>query len=226
MTTHNLPAELHASHQKLQSLRKPAEPYLNDTVKESEGALEGESVIGLALYALLPWWLEGMAEGGSGDGDEVKDYLIGTPLAFVGTATYLGFNSSLEWWEIFAFSMMTATGIFLGLIVFHLIFHKCISMVIYNRVFRRDWMKKMRIADQQNYEDEVASYPQRLQEYEIARASALTDANIALNAYHATDGSKRYEIGEYGFKQMSGFDQALNLAGSQARSLFGKLMRR
>lgn len=226
MTTNTLPAELHASHQKLQSLRKPAEPYLDDTVKDSESALEGESIIGLAVYAMLPWWAEGMAEGGGGDGNETKDYLIGTPLAFVASALYFGFNSNLEWWNVFAFSMMIATGVFLGLIVFHLIFHKSISMVIYNRLFRRSWMTKMKDADAQKYQDEVASYPQRLQDYETARKIALNDADIALNAYHAKNGSKRYEIGEYGFKQVSGFDQALNLAGLKARSLFGKFLSR
>jgi hypothetical protein len=226
MTSHQLPVELQESDNQLRSLRKPHEPYLNDTVGDSESALEGESVIGLAVYAMLPWWLEGMAEGGGGDGNETKDYLIGTPLALVSMATYLSLNTQLEWWNIFAFSMMAATGTFLGLIVFHLIFHKCISMVIYNRLFRRDWMKKMRIADKQNYDEEVATYPQRVQDYEIARTKALTEANNALTAYQGSGNSKAYKIGDYGFEKISDLENVLNFAGNKARSLFGKIINR
>lgn len=226
MTTQQLPVELQDTHSKLRSLHKPAEPYLNDTVGDSESALEGESVIGLALYAMLPWWLEGMADSGSGNSHEGKDYLIGIPLTFVSMATYLGFTSQLEWWNVFSFSMMTAAGVFLGLIVFHLIFHKCISMVIYNRVFRRAWMKKMRIADQQNYEAEIASYPQRLQEYDTARTQAVNEATIALASYHAGNPSRRYNLGEYGFEQVTLMENVFNAAEAKVRGIFGRFLNR
>lgn len=227
MTTSQIPIELQASQAKLQALRKPHEPVFNDTVKASESAFEGESVIGLAIYAMLPWWLEDFASGGgSGDENETKDYLIGVPLAAVTTALYFGLSGNHEWWEVFAFSMMAAAATFLALIAFHLIFHKCISMFIYNRLFRRSWMKKMRLADEQNYREDVASYPHRLQEYETARENAFSEATAALRAYHATNPSIRYSIGEYGFKQVSNLETAFNMVEGKVRGIFGRLLNR
>lgn len=160
-----------------------------------------------------------MFEGGSGETAE-KDYLIGVPLAFVVAATCLGFGTDLSGWEVFAMAMIAAASTFLGLILFHVIFHKYITMVIYNRVFRRDWVKKTRIADEVKYREDVETYPQRLREYEEARERGVQEATVALEVYHSTSPTQRYKMGTYGLDQVKGF------ASSQARSMMGKIFQR
>lgn len=226
MTTSSLPQQLADADIMLRSLRKPHEPFLDDTVKASESALEGDSVWDMLLFVLLPWWAEDLALGGGGDDNGNIDYYIGTPLAFVASAAYFGFATDSAWWEVFALAMITATAAFLALFVFQLIFHKCISRFFYNRLFRRGWMKKMREADQAKYEAELASYPQRLQEYEMSRVVAVNDANIALKAYNASMPEQKYKLGEYGFEQVSGLENALEMAGNKARGMFVRVLNR
>ena len=225
MTTHTLPVALQASQEKLRSAHKPVEPYHHNTVKSSETAFEGESIFEFILFAIAPWWAEGLFEGGSDDSGE-KDYLIGTPLAFVVSLAWLGFGTDLPGWEVFAFSMLITAATFLGLILFHLVFHKCISMFIYNRLFRRGWMKKTRETDKAKYLDDVATYPQRLREYEEARNLAVLEAETALTAYHTTSPTQKYKIGVYGFEPVTGFDQVKGFAAAKARSVFGRLTQR
>lgn len=225
MTTHQLPVELQDSHQKLRSLVKPEEPVFHDTVKESETALEDMSLFGLGIFALLPWWAEGMADMGD-DGKGSKDYFIGFPLVFTGTAVALAVNTELEWWNIFSHSMITATLFLFLMFGFHLIFHKYISMIIYNRLFRRDWVKKMRIADAEAYREAVDSYPQRLQDYQSSKAQAFKDAEIALNAFHTANPSQRYLLNENGFELVSALGKAVMFTGDKVRSVFGRFLNR
>lgn len=226
MTTSTLPAQLQASHTMLTSLRKPHQPYLEDTVKDSESALDGESIWEVLVYALLPWWAEFLVDGGSGDDNGNIDYFIGTPLAFVASAAYFGFATDVDGWQVYAFAVMAAATTFIALVIFHLIFHKCISRFIHNRLFRRSWMKKMRETDKAKYEAEVASYPQRLKEYEEDRTLAVNTANIALKVYNSSVPAKKYKLGEYGFEQVSGLENALGMANIKARGMFGKLVKR
>lgn len=226
MTTSTLPAQLQASHTMLNSLHRPYQPVLENTVKDSETALEGDSIWEVLVYALLPWWAEILVDGGSGDDSGNIDYFIGTPLAFVASAAYFGFATDVDGWQVYAFAVLTAATTFIALVIFHLIFHKCISRFIHNRLFRRSWMKKMREADKAKYEADVASYPQRLQEYEAARAMAVNDANIALKVYNASVPSTKYKLEEHGFEQVSGLENALGMANIKAKSLFGKLVKR
>lgn len=221
-----LPAELQTADRTLRSLRKPQEPFLDDRVKASESAAEGESIWDFILFALLPWWAEDLALGGGADDNGHIDYYIGTPLAFAAGAAYFGFVTDAEGWQVFAYAMIIAVATFLGLLVFHIIFHKCISRFIYNRLFRRSWMKKMREADKAKYEAELASYPQRLQEYEMLRVVAVSDANIALKAYNASMPEHKYKLGEYGFERVSGLENALEMAGNKAKGMFAKLAQR
>lgn len=223
MTTHQLPAELQVHHTRLRSLIKPETPEFHDTVKASEVALEDMSILGLGIFALLPWWAEGMADCG-GDESGWRDYAIGFPLVLTGTAVGLAVNTDLEWWNVFSHSMLAATLFLLLMFVFHLIFHKCISMFIYNRLFRRAWMKKMRAADAQNYQDAFDSYPQRLQDYNNTKAQALADAQTALNVYHASNPSQRYLLDERGYEAVSVLGKAIMATGTKVRGIFGKLM--
>lgn len=226
MTTSTLPTQLQASDTMLRSLHKPHQPFLEDTVKASESALDGDSIWEVLVYALLPWWAEFLVDGGSGDDNGNIDYFIGTPLAFVASAAYFGFATDVDGWQVYAFAIFTAATTFFALIAFHLIFHKCISRFIHNRLFRRSWMKKMQEADKAKYEAEVASYPQRLQEYETARAAAVNDANIALKTYNASLPDKKYKLGEYSFEQVSGLENALGMANIKAKTMFSKLVKR
>lgn len=226
MTTSTLPAQLQASNTALRSLHKPHQPFLEDTVKDSESALDGDSIWDVVLFALLPWWAEDFALGGSSDDNGNIDYYIGTPLAFIASAAYFGFATDVNGWQVYAVAMISAVATFLGLIVFHMIFHKCISRFLYNRLFRRAWMKKMREADKVKYEADVASYPQRLKDYEEAHAVAVNDANTVLKAYNASLPAKKYKLGEYGFEQVSGLESALGMANIKAKTMFGKMVKR
>lgn len=224
MTTTTIPAELQTLHEKLYALREPVEPQRFDTVKDSETAFEDTRILDLILYAIAPWWAEGAFEGGDESGG--KDYLIGVPLAFVVTAAFLGFGTDFGGWDVFAMAVFAAGLTFIGLVVFHLTFHKYISMVIYNRVFRRGWVKKTRETDEAKYLEDVATYPQRLRDYEEERYLVTSEAVKSLAAYHAASPTQQYQLGKYGFVPVSNFDKVKNFAGTQARSMFGKLLNR
>lgn len=224
MTTHQLPTELQVHQTKLRSLVKPETPEFYDTVKASEIALEDMSILGLGIFALLPWWAEGMAD--CGDETGWQDYAIGFPIVLTGTAVALAVNTDLEWWNVFSHSMLAAVSFLLLMFVFHLIFHKCISMFLYNRVFRRAWVKKMRASDAATYREAVESYPQRMQEYENAKVQALFDAQTALNAYHASNVSQLYLLDERGFEAVSVLGKAIMATGTKVRGMVDKFRNR
>lgn len=228
MTSHTLPIELQDSHAKLQALRQPHEPYHENTVKSSEAAMEGDSfwefVFAMLLCAVLPWWAEDIIDGMGGDDNKgEKDYFILTPTVFVVSIVGFILSPMVNGWRVFSFAMILTVLTFLGLILFHLIFHKCITMYVYNHVFRRSWMREMHARDEKAYLADVEAYPQLLQEYEIAKKSALYDANIALSGYNATSPDSSYKIGPYGFEEISFLDKSKQIAGEQVRGLFKKL---
>lgn len=228
----DLPVELKPAQTKLLSLARPAAPYKRDTVGDSESALDGESVGGVALYlilaALLPWWADIILDdAGGGDNEEWRDYFAITGIASVGTTWYLFANTDMGFWHSFGLGMVAAVAGLILMVIFHLVVHKCICMFLYNRIGRPGWVSKMRIKDGQNYALEVESYPSRLAEYEASIATARADAAQALSVYSASNSQgKKYTLGERGFTQVSMKDEIIKDFTNNAKGLFRKFVNR
>lgn len=203
MKTPPLPAELQVFDDSLRALKKPSEPRPFDTVKASETAFDDETILGWKEYLFMPWWDSGdywdfdPFESNSGH----LDYAIGVPLFFLitGLTTSL-FNFSI-WIEIVAIITIVLL-LMAGLLMFHIKSKTYITMFVYNRVFRKNWMDKTRFSDEANYRQEVESYPHRLREYEQARAQVVREADKALKEYNSTH-SQRYKIGEKGLEPVA-----------------------
>lgn len=226
----DLPSVLGPSHSALSSLRAPVFPVKRDTVRESETAFEGtslgEMIMSMIMMAVSPWWLDGFFDGGGNGEDGWQDYYIGTGVAVTGTTWALAANTDLGFWRSFGLGWVMAVVVLIMLVIFHLTTHKCISMFVYNRVFRRDWVKKARIKDEQDYQSAFAVYPAQLAEYNTLQDKAHTDAVAALELYNATNPRKRFILGEHGFTQVSVIDGAIEDFTLGARNLFGKLIQR
>lgn len=211
---------------------RPSTPYKRDTVGDSESALEGESVGGMALTiilaALLPWWADiFLDDGGSMDNEEWRDYVAITGIASVGTTWHLFANTGMDFWQSFALGMVAAVAGLILMVIFHLVFHKCICMFLYNRIGRPGWVSKMRTKDEQEYAFEVQSYPVRLAEYEESISAARAEAVNALAVYSASNPQgKKYVLEEHGFAQVSMKDEFIKDFTEGAKGLFKKLVTR
>lgn len=227
----DLPIELRASHGKLQSLVKPSVPYKRDTVGDSESALDGETAGGFAgamiLAALLPWWADVILDDSGTDGEEWRDYYAVTGLAAVGTTGYLLAQTDFGFWKSFGFGMGASVVSLFLMFLFHLVAHKCVVMFLYNRIFRASWVKKMRETDENLYRMELATYPERLAQYELDMTRAKEEATTALALYSASQpNGKSYLLEEKGFIQVSVKDELIKEFTEGAKGLFKKFVTR
>lgn len=230
-TKNSIPEELLPYHTKLQSLSAPVEPFKRDSVAETETALEGVTFSELAfssiLIALLPWWADVFVDGG-GSGDEgVQDYFAASAVAGLGTAWFSLANTDNGFWLSFTLGWIGAiAGLFL-MFIFHLITHKCITMFVYNRVFRPGWVRKMRAKDIAQYQSDVDSYDERVATYRSSLLSASGEAQVALDGYHAGNPRKRFTLTDKGFVHDDhSFDDVVKDFTLGAKNLFGRLARR
>lgn len=227
----DLPVELQPAQTKMNSLVRPYAPYKRDTVGDSESALEGDSLGGMALLlilaALLPWWADIILDDGGPDNEEWRDYFAITGITSVGTTWYLFATTDMGFWHSFALGMVAAVAGLILMVIFHLVAHKCICMFLYNRIGRPGWVSKMRIKDEQEYTLAVESYPARLAQYEESIATARSEAATALSAYTASNPQgKKYVLEERGFVQVSMKDELIKDFTEGAKGLFKKLVTR
>jgi hypothetical protein len=225
MTTSELPENLASLNADYLSLRKPVEPFLEDRVKDSEIAEGGfTSLVGAILaYTILPWWADGAVEGDLEGG--WQDYAIGFGGTLVGVATYTSI-SGLPWWEIFSKSVLAAAFSLLIIFVLHMILRKCVSMVIYNRVFRRKWMVSTRAEDSRKYQNDCDTYPARLQAYQEAKVSKEAEVQRALLTHNAGNPEKQYMFSTRGIVPVSNAKSLFDLAGNKAKATLGRFFTR
>lgn len=225
MNTSELPADLASLNADYLSLRKPIEPFLDDRVKESEAAEGGfTTLVGAILaYTILPWWADGAVEGDLEGG--WQDYAIGFGGTLVGVATYTSING-LPWWEIFSKSVIAATLSLFLVFILHMIIHKCVSMVIFNRVFRRKWMVSTRAEDARKYQNDCDTYPLRMQEYQEAKLSKEAEIQRVLLAHNAGNPEKQYMLGVKGIVPVSNAKSLFDLAGNKAKATLGRFFTR
>jgi hypothetical protein len=227
----DLPMELQAPQSKLNSLHKPHVPYKRDTVGDSESALDGmtfsETGITLFLAAILPWWADIILDDGAGGDEGWQDYFVAAGLSAVGVTWALCANTDMGFWQSFGLGMASAALSLFLVFIFHLATHKCVSMVVYNRLFRRSWMKKMRETDEALYQSDVATYPERLASYETEFSSAMLDAQQALASYTiANPQGRAYTIEDGRFLKVSKKDELIKDIAEGAKGLFNKFARR
>ena len=225
MKTSELPVELASLNADYRSLREPVEPFLEDRVRESEAAEGGFStLVGAFLaYTVLPWWAEGAVEGDLDGG--WQDYAIGFGATLVGVATYTSIHG-LPWWEVFSRSILFAALSLFLVFVLHMIIRKCVSMVIFNRVFRRKWMVSTRAEDARNYQNDCDTFPVRLQAYNVAKASKEAEIQRVLLSYNASNPQKKYVLEKDGIVPVSQAKSLFDLAGNTARTAFGRFFAR
>jgi len=227
----DLPVELQPAQTKIRALVKPQVPYKRDTVGDSESALDGETAGGFAgamvLAALLPWWADVILDDSGTDGEEWRDYYTATGLTAVGTTWYLMASTDFGFWQSFGFGMVASIVSLFLMFLFHLFTHKCVVMFLYNRIFRASWVKKMRETDENLYLMELATYPERLAQYELDMSRAKEEAATALTSYVASHpNGKSYLLEENGFVQVSMKDELIRDFTEGAKGLFKKFVTR
>lgn len=224
MNTSKLPDNLASLNAEYLSLRKPVEPFLEDRVKDSEAAEGGlETLVGAGLMAILPWWADGAVEGDLEGG--WQDYAVGFGGTLIGVATYTTI-SGMPWWDIFSRSVIAATLSLFLVFVLHMIFRKCLSMVIFNRVFRRKWMVTTRAEDTRKYQNDCDTYPARVQAYQEAKTSKETEIQRVLLSHNAGNPEKQYMLATRGIVPVSNAKSLFDLAGNKAKATFGRFFSR
>lgn len=224
MNTSKLPDDLVSLHTDYLSLRKPVEPFMEDRVKDSEAAEGGfETLIGAGLMAILPWWADGAVEGDLEGG--WQDYAIGFGGTLVGVATYTILNG-MPWWDVFSRSVLAAALSLLVVFILHMIFRKCLSMVIFNRIFRRKWMVTTRAEDTRKYQNDCDTYPERVQAYQEAKKTKESEIQQALLIYNAATPEKKYMLTTRGIVPASNAKSLFDLAGNKAKVTLGRFFSR
>lgn len=200
MKTSTLPVELQAADQKLRALNKPLEPYLHDTVRESESIPENDHLVGWVKSCLEPWWSENVFDGIDPKSPTGMDFLIFVPLSFFIAVLPLGLFAGVNILVSIGLLVVAAGLMVFALTMFHIKSQRSVHMIIYNRVCRRHWMEKARVVDEATFQADTASYPRRLREYAEARETAVAEARAVLKDYRATQPARRYKLGEHGFE--------------------------
>lgn len=200
------------------------EPFLEDRVKDSEAAEGGlETLIGAGLMAILPWWADGAVEGDLEGG--WQDYAIGFGGTLIGVATYTSING-MPWWDVFGRSVIAATLSLFLVFILHMIFRKCLSMVIFNRVFRRKWMVTTRAEDTRKYQNDCDTYPALVQAYQEAKVSKEAEIQRALLTHNTSTPEKQYMLTTRGIVPVSNARSLFDLAGNKAKATFGRFFTR
>lgn len=227
-TISDLPYILQDSHNKLSNLRPPAVPFKNDTVGESESAMEGETfselTFGMLFLAVTPWWGDMILDGGSSDQSGWQDHVAVMAVAPATVTWALVAHTDLGFWGSFGLGMVSAVIGMVAVLITQLATHKCFSMVLYNRIFRRSWMRKMQETDELNYRAKLETYPQERAEYEVKFAAIQAEASTALVAYeNSSPQGKKYTLGDSGFTRVKFKDELFKDLTAGAKGLFGKL---